>query len=286
MHGISELYMPKSRKTIRETDRVRAIPLSHPSCSALTAAGLRAIGLDWRVPGSVWGEGLSSTLLIFWVASGTVALCDGSAKAGPDQSLIIPPAVPKRLIAPDGAVHLAYAHVDLRPPWNALDGGARVVPAARARHVPALIAALADETVGAPLDGLARALAESVLLCCMGLAVGSGDAQLQTERRLLQHVWDEVAAAPALPWGVDGLARRAGMSTGHFHRRVQAQHGRSPMAVVRHIRLERAADLLRTTRMDLATIADEVGYATGFALSHAMQRQLGRRPSQIRTGKA
>jgi len=276
--------MPKSRKSIRATDRVRSIPLSHPSCAALAAAGLRSIGLDWRVPGSVWGEGVSSTLLMFWIASGTVALCDGSVTAGPDQCLIIPPVVPKRLTAPDGALHMAYVHVDLRAPWNSLDGKARVVPAARARHMASLIAALADETVGAPLDGLARSLAGSVLIGCSGLAAGSGDAQMQSERRLLQHVWDEVAAAPALPWGVDGLARRAGMSAGHFHRRVRAQHGRPPMEVVRQIRLERAADLLRTTTWDLATIADEVGYATGFALSHAMHRQLGRRPSHIRAG--
>ncbi len=132
--------------------------------------------------------------------------------------------------------------------------------------------------MGAPGDALARHLAEAVLTCCTGLgADGQPDG-----RRQLQALWNEVAAAPARPWNVAGLARRVGMSEGHFHRRVRALYGRAPMLLVRQLRLERAADLLRTSSASLADIATAVGYGTGFALSNAMRRQLGSRPRQLR----
>jgi AraC-like DNA-binding protein len=267
--------------SIRRTDpsdRVRGVLLAHPGCTALVAAGVRSLGLDWRCPGSVWGEGLSPTMLLFWIVSGRVALADGSLAAAPDDCLVVPPDIAKRLTAPDGALHAAYIHVAMVPPWTALAGGARVLPAGRSRHVAAVIAALADETFDGLGGGPARPLAEAVLRYLAMLTAGGLDA----ERTALEKLWSEVASDPARPWNVPALARRAGLSEGHFHRRVQALFGRAPMALVRQLRLERAADLLRTSTASTADIAGTVGYSTGFALSNALRRHLGVRPQQLR----
>jgi AraC-like DNA-binding protein len=274
--------------TTDPSDRARGVLLAHPGCAALVAAGVRSLGLDWRCPGSVWGEGLSPTILLFWVVSGRVALADGSLVAAPGDCLVVPPNIAKFLTAPDGALHAAYIHVAMTPPWTALAlaDGARVLPAGRSRHVAAVIAALVDETLDEVGGGPARPLSEAVLRYLAMLTAGGLDAAAQGERTALEKLWSEVASDPARPWNVPALARRAGLSEGHFHRRVQALFGRAPMALVRQLRLERAADLLRTTTASTADIADKVGYSTGFALSNALRRHLGVRPQQLREPKS
>jgi AraC-like DNA-binding protein len=271
-----------SIRTTDPSDRARGVLLAHPGCAALVAAGVRSLGLDWRCTGSVWGEGLSPTILLFWVVSGHVALADGSLAAAPGDCLVVPPDIAKYLTAPDGMLHAAYIHVAMAPPWTALAEGARVLPAGRSRHVAAVIAALTDETLDEVGGGPARPLAEVVLRYLAMLTAGGLDAATQGERTALENLWREVASDPARPWNVPALARRAGLSEGHFHRRVQALFGRAPMALVRQLRLERAADLLRTTTASTADIADKVGYSTGFALSNALHRHLGVRPQQLR----
>jgi AraC-like DNA-binding protein len=258
------------------------VPLAHPGCAVLATAGIRSLGLDWRCPGSEWGEGLSPTLLFFWVASGRVALPDGSLGAGPDHCLVLPPHAAKRLTAPDGPLHAAFVHVAMIPPWNLLDGPARVLPTGRSRHVAAVVAALADETLDGTGGGPVRPLADVALRYLTQLATGGMTAAEMDERRRLEALWSEVALAPDRPWSIPALAIRAGMSDGHFHRRVHRLFGRPPMAMVRQLRLERAADLLRTTTASVADIADRVGYGTGFALSNAMARHLRVRPRQLR----
>ncbi len=273
--------MSRNNLSIRQTDRTRGVSLSHPGCAPLLAAHVRSAGLDWRIRGSEWGEGHSPTLLFFWVISGSVRFADGSLTAGPDHCLLIPPTIAKRLCAPTGTLHAAYVHVLPESPWNQLIGAPQMLPAARARHVGSIIAALADETIDHQDIALARPLAEAVLACCTTLTA-SPAASVHTERRQLQQLWDEVAAMPGRQWTVAGLANRLHLSEGHFHRRVRAVHGRSPMAMVRHLRLERAADRLRTTTASLTDIASEVGYANPFALSNALRQFLGLRPEQLR----
>ncbi len=277
--------MARPRTNIRRpdpSDRVRSVLLAHPGCSGLVAAGVRCLGLDWRSPGSMWGEGLSPTLLLFWVASGNVALADGSLCAGPDHCLVVPPDTTKQLSAPDGPLHAAFAHVAMIPPWSRLSGPARVVPTGRSRHVAAVFAALIDETLDEATGGPARPLAEAALRYLAALASGGLNAAEVGERTRLEALWSDVASAPGRPWNISALAIRAGMSDGHFHRRVLKLFGRPPMSLVRQLRLERAADLLRTTTASVADIADAVGYGTGFALSNALAKHLGVRPRQLR----
>ncbi|WP_131740402.1 AraC family transcriptional regulator [Actinomadura roseirufa] len=88
---------------------------------------------------------------------------------------------------------------------------------------------------------------------------------------------------PAAPWTNDRLATEAGVSRPTLARRFTTMVGRPPMAYLTWWRLTRAATLLRDTPDTLATIADQVGYGSPYALSHAFQREFGLTPGRFRT---
>ncbi|MBT2441752.1 AraC family transcriptional regulator [Streptomyces sp. ISL-36] len=91
-----------------------------------------------------------------------------------------------------------------------------------------------------------------------------------------------VHADPAAPWTNDRLAVEAGVSRPTLARRFTAMTGRPPMAYLTWWRLTLAATLLRTTDDTLATIAQRVGYASPYALSHAFNREFGTTPGRYR----
>ncbi|WP_435178122.1 cupin domain-containing protein [Actinacidiphila sp. bgisy145] len=91
---------------------------------------------------------------------------------------------------------------------------------------------------------------------------------------------------PAEPWSNDRLAAEAGVSRPTLARRFTALVGRPPMAYLAWWRVIRAATLLRDTPDTLAAIADQVGYGSPYALSHAFQREFGTTPGRYRAQAA
>lgn len=73
-------------------------------------------------------------------------------------------------------------------------------------------------------------------------------------------------------WTVSELARRVGLSRPAFARRFKEATGRSPLRHLAHKRMERAAELVRTTDWGLAQIATRVGYGSEFAFNRAFKR--------------
>lgn len=86
--------------------------------------------------------------------------------------------------------------------------------------------------------------------------------------------------------GVAALADRASMSTRTFARHVQRATGLSPIAFLQRIRVERAVELLETTRRPFEEIAAMVGYAEPSTLRAVIRRELGIRPSEVRARAA
>jgi transcriptional regulator GlxA family with amidase domain len=86
--------------------------------------------------------------------------------------------------------------------------------------------------------------------------------------------------------GVGDLAARASMSARTFSRHVQRATGLSPIAFLQRIRLERAVDLLETTRLPFEEIAAMVGYADPSTLRSVIRREFGIRPSEVRARAA
>lgn len=98
----------------------------------------------------------------------------------------------------------------------------------------------------------------------------------------LWRLWNHVETDLAQDWSVARLARLACMSEEHLRRLCQKHHQRSPMDHLTHLRLRRAATLLRATPAKLDEIAQHVGYASPYSFSTAFRRWSGLPPARFR----
>lgn len=91
---------------------------------------------------------------------------------------------------------------------------------------------------------------------------------------------------PARQWTVADLAVQAAVSRAAFARRFTELVGEPPMAFLTDWRLSLAADLLLEPNATISSVADQVGYATPYALSTAFKRVRGVSPRQHRLAAA
>jgi len=97
-------------------------------------------------------------------------------------------------------------------------------------------------------------------------------------RRLTQRI---EAALPAPP-SVARLADELAMSPRTLARHVRAATGRGPLALVQSVRLNRARQLIESSRLTIAQVAERVGYEDATALRRLMRKAAGAAPSQFR----
>lgn len=83
---------------------------------------------------------------------------------------------------------------------------------------------------------------------------------------------------------VDDLADVAGMSRSAFADRFVKAFGRSPMLLLREMRLRRAAELLKSTAMPIEMVARKVGYESRSQFSRAFRELHGITPKGFRAG--
>jgi transcriptional regulator GlxA family with amidase domain len=86
----------------------------------------------------------------------------------------------------------------------------------------------------------------------------------------------------AHPFVLDDAARAVGVSKRTLARRLNDVLGRSPLAYLQDLRVERAVHLLRTSSDNVEAIAAAVGYADGVTLRNLIRRKLGRGVREIR----
>jgi len=99
---------------------------------------------------------------------------------------------------------------------------------------------------------------------------------------LLQSVYTDVEGHLAEPIRVGDPADPVGFSPFHFARRFRAVAGVSPMRYVMLMRLDRARDLLRTTDLAFADLADRTGFSSAFHLSRRFSERFDESPSAFR----
>jgi AraC-like DNA-binding protein len=92
--------------------------------------------------------------------------------------------------------------------------------------------------------------------------------------------------APAHPWTVADLARRATMSRSAFSARFVELVGDTPMHYLAAWRLQKAATRLRDSDAAIAEIAAAVGYDSEPAFHKAFKRHVGVTPGAYRKGAA
>lgn len=91
-----------------------------------------------------------------------------------------------------------------------------------------------------------------------------------------------IHSSPDMPWTVESLAGRVGVSRASLARRFHDRVGKPPMAYLNQWRLAKAADLMSDERLTLTTISRQVGYASPFSFSTAFKKRYGVSPQEYR----
>ncbi len=112
-----------------------------------------------------------------------------------------------------------------------------------------------------------------------GLLRGLGDARLaQAIRRM--H------AEPERPWTMAKLAGEAALSRSAFFDRFTRNVGMPPMEYLLAWRMALAKDLLGRRQIDIAEVAERVGYGSASTFSTAFSRHVGQPPGRYAKGAA
>ena len=96
------------------------------------------------------------------------------------------------------------------------------------------------------------------------------------------RLMDFVRARPGVPHTVASLAARAAMSPRTLQREFTASTGLAPHRWLVAERIERAKELLETTRLSAQGIATRVGLGSAESLRHHFRRRVGTTPGQYR----
>ena len=137
---------------------------------------------------------------------------------------------------------------------------------------------------------LNRLYAEGLGLAALGLALDGGGAGALAavstaglDARLARAV-DHAEAHLGEALSVAELAGAAAMSPSHFARAFRAATGEPVWAFVQRRRCERARDLLLATRLPLAEVAHQTGFASQSHLTTSLRGRYGATPGDLRRG--
>ena len=95
---------------------------------------------------------------------------------------------------------------------------------------------------------------------------------------------DAIMKNPEAPHTVESLADVAHMSRSAFAKAFQQAFNRTPINLVNHVRMERAADLLRAGRLPVEGVATKMGYSSRSHFSQAFKNHTGMTPVEFRQG--
>lgn len=98
----------------------------------------------------------------------------------------------------------------------------------------------------------------------------------QLKDHVLAHLSERILVAD--------MARQVNLSPGQFARSFVEQTGQSPHTFVLQLRLSRAAQLLRRSKLSLIEITQECGFASQQHLNNVLKRHLGATPGRLRAG--
>jgi AraC family transcriptional regulator len=147
-----------------------------------------------------------------------------------------------------------------------------------------------DQTGRLFFDSVAQVLVAQLLrkYCAFPLAHLNREARLSSRRFRL--VRDYIHAELATKLTLEDIAASVNMSAFHFARMFKATTGQTPHAYVTRLRIERAQELLRTSRCSMLAIARQVGFANKSHFAATFLRLTGTSPHLFRsatlTGKS
>lgn len=96
------------------------------------------------------------------------------------------------------------------------------------------------------------------------------------------HVQHWLNQRLATPYDLAGLAQAFNVSSRTLLRRVKAETGQSPLALLQHARVNKAKKLLSTGQNSLIRITEDVGYSDVATFSRLFAKQVGETPAKYR----
>jgi transcriptional regulator GlxA family with amidase domain len=109
-------------------------------------------------------------------------------------------------------------------------------------------------------------------------------AMLSSGNALIARLVARIESALPRPPSVAALAGEFAMSQRTLSRHVREATGKSTMALVQSVRLNRARMLIESSRMTIDRVAEQVGYEDATALRRMMHKASGANPSRYRAG--
>lgn len=149
-------------------------------------------------------------------------------------------------------------------------------------------ALLAEQATAAPgSETMMRALMTQGLVAVLRRLCDSGTCTLPWMVALgddrLVRALDLMLEAPERPHTLESVAKVAGMSRSAFAERFTSTFGRTAMDLLREVRLDRGAELLRTTDLPVQTVAERVGLSSRSYFSKAFRARFGVDPAGYRS---
>jgi AraC family transcriptional activator of mtrCDE len=102
--------------------------------------------------------------------------------------------------------------------------------------------------------------------------------------RQITRAFSDMVARPGAAHSVESLAAIAGLSRSAFMARFSEIFGRSPMAILRDLRMRQAALELTTTAMPVDVVAHNAGYESRSSFVRAFRKVYNADPSEYRQG--
>jgi len=102
------------------------------------------------------------------------------------------------------------------------------------------------------------------------------------ESQKLDRLWEAVSQKPELPWTLPEMAAKMNMSVSSFLRFVRRIYDRTPLDIVVHIRMRKAAQLLLETELPVMTVAAQVGYKSTSCFVTVFRRNFNLTPLRYR----
>lgn len=227
-----------------------------------------------------------SVLIVCTAGAGRVAADSGTHRVEAGQAVVLPAGSPHRYEADrDDPWSIWWMHV-------AGEDTDDLIAAINAGESPVLTLHDTDAAVE-DLQRVVTALEcddTAASLYLAGGAAWSLLARLAAERRAgaapdadrIRAVQDVIRADLAARMTVAGLARQAGLSASHFAVLFKRATGSSVMDYVKRQRSARARELLLTTSLTVAEVAERVGYADPFYFARHFRSVNGTSPSAFR----
>ena len=165
---------------------------------------------------------------------------------------------------------------DEQPPWNFYCDSENLPDSLRTFHFDA------DESNrnAEQLAGLYAELILGLLDRALHSLLVRFDGDERSDR--LDRLWNHISSDLTCEWPLARMAAFVHMSIPTLIRQVKRRYDATPVQMLYHLRLKRAAQLLLSSRLPVTAVARETGYGSISTFSSAFRKEYGMTPRVYR----